>query len=216
VEACRKAGVRFVRQRVVALADDEGRAVVRLADGDVVRARQVVLAAGWQTAAIDGAPPEIGVLRPVKGQLVHLRSRTRGAWTPHNVRGLDVYVVSRPDGRVVVGATVEEKGGDATVTAGGVHRLLDEARRILPDVDELDFVEAVAGLRPGTPDNAPLLGPTSIPGVLVAAGHYRNGILQTPVTADALAELLVEGTVPPSIKPFDPGRFSRVEEEAAL
>jgi glycine oxidase len=128
------------------------------------------------------------------------------------VRGLDVYVVSRPDGRVVVGATVEEKGDDASVTSGAVHRLLDEARRILPDVEELVFVEAAAGLRPGTPDNAPLLGPTSVPGVVVAAGHYRNGILQTPITADAIVELLADGASPGWIKPFDPLRFARPTE----
>jgi glycine oxidase len=214
LEACERGGVRFVGDRVVALERAGDGPVVRLAGGDTLDAPQVVLAAGWQTAGIEGAPPELSVLRPVKGQLVHLRSRSARAWTAHNVRGLDVYVVSRPDGRVVVGATVEERGEDRAVTAGGVHALLDEARRILPDVDELDFVEATAGLRPGTPDNAPLLGPTSVAGVIAATGHYRNGILQTPITSDAIAELLADGTVATSIKPFDPMRFGRPAEVA--
>ena len=96
-----------------------------------------------------------------------------------------------------------------------MHGLLDEARRLLPDTDELDYVEAAAGLRPGTPDNAPLIGPTSVPGVLAATGHYRNGILQTPITADAIVELLTGGAVPEAIKPFAPSRFLERAETAS-
>jgi glycine oxidase len=124
------------------------------------------------------------------------------------VRGLDVYVVPRDDGRVVIGATVEEQGFDTTVTAGAVHDLLRAAFELLPDVTELELIETVAGLRPGSPDNAPLLGPARLEGLVIASGHYRNGILLTPVTADALAELLVTGRVPELISRFSPRRFT--------
>jgi glycine oxidase len=212
VAACERAGVEFVRAEAAAL---EQEARVRLESGEQVDAATVVIAAGARTASIAGVPPEAAVVRPVKGQLLHLRCRAMAPFTAHNVRGLDVYVLSRSDGRVVVGATVEEMGYDDSVTAGATHLLLDEARRLLPDVDELQFVEAVAGLRPGTPDNAPLLGATSAPGVVLATGHYRNGILLTPITADAIVELLIEGAAPPEIAPFDPMRFGRVEAATA-
>ena len=118
-------------------------------------------------------------------------------------------MVPRSDGRVVVGATVEEQGFDTQVTAGAVHDLLRAALELLPDVAELELVETVAGLRPGSPDNAPMLGPAGPDGLVVATGHYRNGILLTPVTADTVAELLVTGRVPGLIAPFGPDRFAR-------
>jgi glycine oxidase len=119
-----------------------------------------------------------------------------------------VYVVPRGDGRVVVGATVEEQGFDTTVTAGAVHDLLRAALELLPDAAELELTETVVGLRPGSPDNAPMLGPAGPEGLVVATGHYRNGILLTPVTADAVAELLATGRVPELIARFGPGRFA--------
>jgi glycine oxidase len=114
---------------------------------------------------------------------------------------------------VVVGATMEEQGYDVTVTAGGVHQLLRAAIDVVPEVAEYQLVETCAGLRPGTPDNAPLLGVTSDPRVIAATGHHRQGILLTPVTADAVAELLVTGDTPDLIAPFDPRRFHRVDVE---
>ena len=99
-------------------------------------------------------------------------------------------------------------GYDATVTAGAVHELLRRAYELLPGITELRFVRAVAGLRPGTPDNAPLLGPTALDGLFLATGHYRNGVLLTPITGVAMAELLATGRVPESIAPFSPSRFT--------
>ncbi|HEY3434486.1 MAG TPA: FAD-dependent oxidoreductase, partial [Solirubrobacterales bacterium] len=101
-----------------------------------------------------------------------------------------VYLVPRGDDRLVVGATVEEMGFDTTVTAGGIHELLREAYRLLPDVAEMEFVGASAGLRPGTPDNLPLVGPGAIDGLVLATGHFRNGILLAPLVAEIVAELL--------------------------
>jgi glycine oxidase len=119
-----------------------------------------------------------------------------------------VYLVPRVDGEVIVGATVEERGFDSTVTAGAVYELLRDAAEIVPGVSELEMVEARAGLRPGSPDNAPLLGSTAVDGLVIATGHFRNGILLTPVTAIAVAELLVTGRAPELIAPFSPLRFA--------
>jgi glycine oxidase len=152
----------------------------------------------------------VGPVRPVKGQLLYLRGPADQPLCQRNVRGLEVYVVPRGDGRVVVGATVEEQGFDTRVTAGAVGDLLRAALELLPDVAELELAETVVGLRPASPDNAPMLGPAGPEGLVVATGHYRNGILLTPVTADAIAELLATGRVPDLIAPFAPGRFAGV------
>src|SRR4030095_4721262 len=118
-----------------------------------------------------GALPRV---RPVKGQLLYLRGPADQPLCSRNVRGLEVYVVPRGDGRVVVGATVEEQGFDTTVTAGAVHDLLRAALELLPDTAELELLETVVGLRPGSPDNAPMLGPAGPQGLVVATGDYRH------------------------------------------
>ncbi|MDP8977451.1 MAG: FAD-dependent oxidoreductase, partial [Actinomycetota bacterium] len=128
-----------------------------------------------------------------------------------NLRGLDVYLVPRADGRLVVGATVEERGFDDRVTAGAVLDLLRHAWELLPGVAELELTETVCGLRPGSRDNAPLLGPGDPEGLVLATGHYRNGVLLTPVTADTVVELLVTGRVPELIAGFGPRRFATQE-----
>jgi glycine oxidase len=182
---------------------------VCLDDGEEIAAGTVVLSAGCWSGQLEGIdrralPP----LRPVKGQLLHLRGSAGAPLTTRTVRGLDCYVVTRPDGRVVVGATVEEQGFDLTPTAGAVHDLLRDARELLPNIAELDFVEVAVGLRPGTPDNAPLIGPApGLDGLVHATGHYRNGVLLTPITADLVAELLDTGKLPEQAAPFAPDRF---------
>jgi len=152
---------------------------------DDVDADQVVLAAG----AWSGAVADVKV-HPVKGQLLHLR--TRAGATPlagRIVRTPRCYVVPRLDGRIVVGATSEEKGFDTSVDAGAVHRLLEAAWEALPDVWELEFVQVIAGLRPATPDNRPLIGRAD-ERVVHATGHYRNGILLAPLTAQRVVDAL--------------------------
>jgi glycine oxidase len=119
-----------------------------------------------------------------------------------------VYMVPRPDGRVVVGATVEERGFDVQVTAGGVHELLREAYRALPDVAELELHEALAGVRPGTPDNVPLIGPGALDGLILGTGHFRNGILLAPITAEAIAAILAGEGAPPEVEAAQPGRLA--------
>jgi len=159
---------------------------------DEIRAETVLLAAGAWSGRADWLPPDARpVVRPVKGQVVELRTRDGEPPARHILASERVYLVPRSDGRLVVGATVEEMGFDTTVTAGGVHELLREAYRLLPDVAEMELVDAVAGLRPGTPDNLPLVGPGAVDGLVLATGHYRNGILLAPLAAETLAEKLV-------------------------
>ncbi|MDL4771147.1 MULTISPECIES: glycine oxidase ThiO [Thermomonosporaceae] len=204
-------GVRPVRRRAASvIVEGDAATGVRLDDGTELRADRVLLAAGPWSGDIGGLPPGVvPPVRPVKGQVIRLRTAvpflrraTRGL-----VRGSSVYLVPRTDGEIVIGATQEELGFDTRVTAGGLWELLRDARELLPGVTELEFAEVSAGLRPGSPDNAPLLGPTALPGLHLGTGHFRNGILLTPVSADLLAEMLVDGTVPELARPFAPGRF---------
>ena len=209
VAACTAAGVRFrTGEEVVdAILDGSTLRGVITAAGARIEAGHVVLATGaWGAPWLPAeARPAV---RPVKGQIVNL-SHPRGeqlaehvVWTPW------IYVVPRADGRVTLGATVEEKGFDTTVTAGGVHELLREAYRVLPDVAELDFVEAIAGLRPGSPDNMPLLGHGALDGLVLATGHYRNGILLGPITGDIVVALVLGEEPPVPLARFAPDRFA--------
>jgi glycine oxidase len=214
--AAQRAGVRLARQRVTELCCQDGQVSGgRLADGSQVTARFAVLAAGWESAAIAGLPAGVAPpLRPVKGQI--LRLRTRAGTSPPGllrrtvrglVRGSSVYLVPRESGELVIGATQEELGPDTTVTAGAVWELLRDARALVPGITELELAEAVAGLRPGTPDNAPVLGPAGLPGLVLATGHFRAGVLLMPVTADTIADYLQTGRPDPIWAAFGPGRF---------
>jgi glycine oxidase len=174
------------------------------------RADAVVLCNGaWsgQTPWLpDAARPPV---RPVKGETVELRPREgEGAPAARIVASERVYLVPRPDGRLIVGATQEERGFDTVVTAGGVHELLREAYRVLPDVAEMEFAGTIAGLRPGTPDNRPLVGRGAVEGLVLATGHFRNGILLAPLTADAVAATLAGKPLPDALAFADPDRPS--------
>jgi len=171
-----------------AVFDGERLAGVRTARGEELRAGAVVLAAGAWSGAAEWLPESARPpVRPVKGQILELRSPDGAAPCERIVASERVYLVPRPDGRLIVGATTEERGFDETVTAGGVHELLREAYRLLPDVAEMELVEAMAGLRPGTPDNLPLVGPGALDGLLLACGHHRNGILLAPLAGERIA-----------------------------
>jgi glycine oxidase len=162
----------------------------------------VVLALGTGSAALPGAPPL--PVRPVKGQVLRLAGAEGllEGTVRALVRGRHVYLVPQDGGRLVVGATVEDRGFDPAVTAGGVHDLLHDAIEVVPAVSELELVETLARWRPGTPDNAPLIGPAGPPGLVVATGHHRNGVLLTPVTADLVTEIVTTGAVPEAAVPF--------------
>ena len=214
-EAMRMVKARTVRDHVLEVRTRHGRAVgVRLAGGGEVDAAEVVVAAGCWTGSVAGVPDAVrAAVRPVKGQL--LRLRHPDALPPvltHSVRaivrGIDVYLVPRADGELVVGATQEERGPDQTVTAGAVHDLLHDAMSVLPVTSELILAETCAGLRPGTPDNGPIVGRCGPDGLLLATGHYRNGILMSPVTADAAVALLTGQAPAPEWAPFTPQRFT--------
>jgi glycine oxidase len=124
------------------------------------------------------------------------------------------YLVARGDGRVVLGATMEEQGFDTAVTADGVYRLLEAAWEVLPEVGELELVGARAGLRPGTPDNVAVVGPGELDGLFWATGHWRNGVLLAPLTGEVVAGLLAGGAVPDELAPLAPGRFDAAEVSA--
>lgn len=191
--------------------DDEQPSVV-LDGGERVAARVVVLAAGAWSASVGGLTPPPPV-RPVKGQMLSLRlDPARGLDLRHVVRGPDAYLVPKPEGRLVVGATSEEVGEDTAVTAGGIYRLLEGAVEIVPGVEEMEVVETWAGLRPASRDHAPLLGASPHPGVVYATGHYRHGILLAPVTAEEIAAVVdarLDGRseTRPLLAPFSPSRF---------
>jgi len=180
------------------------RSIVDVDDSPVGDAGTVVVAAGWRTGALTGLP-----IRPVKGQLLRLAAAGAPRLT-HVVRGRlsgrGVYLVPRDDGELVVGATSEERG-DTTVTAGAVYDLLRAAIDLVPVLAEYRLAETCAGLRPGTPDNLPVLGRIDAR-TIVASGHYRNGVLLAPATADAITTLITSGGLPADWSPCDPGRFT--------
>src|SRR5207248_113728 len=138
---------------------------------------RTVVAAGAWSGALGGAP-----VRPVKGQLVRLRDPAGPGLLTRVVRMADGYLVPRGDGGYVLGATMEEQGYDTAVTAGGVWELLRDAIELVPGLAELEITELAAGLRPGTRDNAPIVGPAGAahPGVVWATGHFRHGVLLAP------------------------------------
>jgi glycine oxidase len=182
---------------------------VRTVAGEELRAEAVVLATGAWAGRADWLPEHARPpVRPIKGQVLELRSRDGAAPCQRILASERVYLVPRPDGRLIVGASSEEQGFDTAVTAGAVHELLREAYRLLPDVAEMELVDSVAGLRPGTPDNLPLIGAGAIEGLLLATGHYRNGILLAPLTADAIAALLAGEQLPEAVTPAHPTRSS--------
>jgi glycine oxidase len=181
-------GATVQREQVASIGDGD----VTLADGDVVSAATVVVAAGARSGHIGGV--SITGLRPVKGQTLRLRSARpvldhvlRGS-----VRGTPVYLVPRADGELVVGATSEEAGYDERPRAGAVYDLMRDAQLLLPAILEMELVEVSTGLRPATPDNTPVIAMVE-PRLVVATGHYRNGVLLAPITADAVAELVLRG-----------------------
>jgi glycine oxidase len=185
--------------------------------GSDVRADAVVLCNGAWAGQTAWLPPEARPpVRPVKGEVIELRPREEGPPVANrNVASERIYLVPRDDGRLVIGATQEERGFDTTVTAGGVHELLREAYRVLPDVAEMELAGMIAGLRPGSPDNLPIVGRGTVEGLVLATGHFRNGILLTPITAEAVAATLAGTEAPAAMATADPGRFAAADPNPA-
>ncbi|MFV2145241.1 MULTISPECIES: glycine oxidase ThiO [Isoptericola] len=214
-----------VQRAAVRLERDRG-AVVGVLDeaGTLHRAGAVVLAAGWRSGELVDVP-----VRPVRGQTLRLDAPP-GSAPGHVVRGRvqgrPVYVVPREPGtgsgpgttaehrEVVVGATSEEGPDDHRPSAGGVFALLRDARALVPALDEAAFVEATLRARPATPDNLPLVGPTATPGLHLATGHHRGGVLLAPLTAEAVVAGLTGAALPDALRVADPDRFAPVLEGA--
>lgn len=208
-EAASRRGVETVHKAVTRAGTRE----LTLEDGTVVSAGSVVLAAGCGSAAIEGLDPvDVPPVRPVKGQILRLQSDPGHPVLTRTVRavaqGRSVYLVPRSGGEIVVGATVEERGFDTTVTAGAVYDLLRAAVAVVPDIVELPLSETLARSRPGSPDNGPILGQASrTPGLHMATGHYRHGVLLAPITAEALVADLTGRPGPVSAGAFKADRF---------
>jgi glycine oxidase len=199
------AGGRRIAGRVTGVLRAGDRAAgLRLDDGLELPADQVVLATGAR--ALDDEVP----VRPVRGQVVRLRDPDGPGLVERTIRGTEAYLVPRDDGTYVLGATMEERGYGLAPTAGGVYELLRDMSEVVPGVLELELDEIRVGLRPATPDNLPAIGPGATPGLIWATGHFRNGILLTPVTAELAAAALAGEALPEWAACADPRRFAGV------
>jgi glycine oxidase len=210
IEAGHRIGVHDMPGFVHHVTSSNGRVTgVQLADGQIIGADSVVVANGAWARQIGGLP-DVPV-RPVKGQILRLDpgrlpapSLTIRAYS----RGSEIYLVPRESGReVVLGGTVEELGFDQRVTAGAVYELLRDGRTVMPMTAEYALAETSVGWRPGTPDNAPILGRCDLDGLVLATGHYRNGVLLTPITADIISKLIITGELDNIAAPFTLDRF---------
>jgi glycine oxidase len=209
LEAGRRRGVEFRSECAVSSVMVEGhRCVGLVAGGGKILAKHVVGAAGCFSGRIDWLA-RYAPTRPVRGQMLALRPD--GFRLGRVVRSEKGYLVPRRDGRIIAGSTLENAGFEKHVTPGGVEQILDGVLELVPGLANAEIVETWAGLRPGTPDNLPILGPTDIEGFLVATGHHRNGILLAPVTAKLLREWIVSGKTSMNTEAFSPLRFTREE-----
>ena len=196
-------------QAVKEIAAQAGRVTgIVLDDGTPIAADRVVVAAGAWSRGLEGLPPDRRPpVRPVKGQMLAVRMDPAAPLLNHVLWAPGAYLVPRRDGRLIVGATVEEKGFDGAVTAGGLLTLLEAAWRAIPAIEDLPVDEIWVGHRPGSRDDAPILGRAPLENLFYATGHYRNGILLAPVTADAMARLVLDDVAEPTIRPFGLERF---------
>ncbi len=199
VEHCAVHEVLFKGSRVAGLVSKRGREPAEI----------VVLAAGAWSREIGGIPPAyLPPVRPIKGQMLALQMDPAAPLLRHVVWLPRGYMAPRNDGRLVIGGTVEERGFDTSLTAGGILALLEGAWRAVPTIEELPIAETWVGFRPGSRDDAPMLGPSGIDGLVVATGHHRNGILLTPVTAALISAFVLTGRLPENALPFSPERFA--------
>lgn len=218
--AARRAGVELIEQcpvREITLAGGRASGVVTGRGHEP--ADVVVLAAGAWSREIGGIPPaHLPPVRPIKGQMMALQMDPAAPLVRHVLWLPRAYLAPRRDGRLVIGATVEERGFDERLTAGGLLALLDGAWRAIPSIEELPIAETWVGFRPGSRDDAPMLGPSGIDRLVIATGHHRNGILLTPVSAAVVSAYILSGRLPEMARPFSPERFAakpaRVERAA--
>jgi glycine oxidase len=214
--ACELAGVELREHTPVAAVDVSGGRLVgvTLQSGAHVLAGRVVIAAGAWSGSLEGLPVHARVpVRPVKGQIIRLCDPAGPGLLERVVRFDGGYLVSRGDGRYVLGATMEERGFESAATAGGVYQLLRDAHELVPGVSELHIEQIGVGLRPSTPDNIPAIGDVGPNGLMWAAGHHRNGVLLAPLTAELIAGVMSgRGRLDPALEVCDPGRFAGVAQ----
>jgi glycine oxidase len=172
----------------------------------------VVLAAGAWSREVGGIPSAYQPpVRPIKGQMLAVQMDPNAPILRHVVWLPRAYLAPRLDGRLIIGATVEERGFDTSLTAGGMLALIEGAWRGVPTIEELPIAETWVGFRPGSRDDAPMLGPSGIDGLVIATGHHRNGILLAPVSAAVISDYILSGNLPAMALPFAPQRFSRAK-----
>jgi glycine oxidase len=212
LEAARRSGAEIFADNCVRAIWREGRRCAGLIlQNEKVEATWTIIAAGCFSAAIEGVAA-YAPLRPAKGQMVALR--TEDAEIDRVLWGEHIYLVPRNDGRILAGATVEYAGFDKRTTAGGIEKILSAAIELAPGLANARIEETWAGLRPDTPDHLPILGPTDIDGLLMATGHFRSGILLTPITARLIREWITERRVSVDWDRFSPLRFQAEKMEA--
>lgn len=212
-EAARRSGAEiFSEKSVDRIRIEAGRCTGMAAGGEEISAGQTIIAAGCFCGNIEGAAQHAPV-RPAKGQMISLRCDAvrieRVLWSD------EIYLVPRNDGRILAGATVEYVGFEKTVTAGGVQKLLAAATALAPELSASRIEAMWAGLRPDTPDHLPILGPADVDGLLFATGHFRSGVLLTPVTAKLIREWVMNKTVAADLGRFSPRRFQQSATSAA-
>jgi glycine oxidase len=205
--ACLAAGVRLFEHCAVTGIDLEcGRACGLVTARGACRASAVVVTAGAWTG--DVVPPGLKVpVRPLKGQSLALRTTPETGTLANIVWTEQVHMAPKSDGRLIVGATVEERGFDDAITAGGVYALLEGARRAFPAIEEMAIDAVWTGFRPSSIDDAPIIGATPVEGLVLATGHHRNGYLLAPATAFAIESLIADGALPDAAQPFGLARF---------
>ncbi len=206
--AAARAGATFITGQVLRIVTEGGRAVGVEHESGRIDAGAVVLAAGSWSLLVEGHGLPAGAVRPVRGQIVVLDTRppllSRVVFSGHG------YVVPRPDGRILCGSTMEEVGFEKAVTAGGLRHVLDIGIGIAPALERAPVVETWSNFRPASPDGEPILGAGTVPGLLYATGHTRNGILLAPITADAIAAAVLGRPPPVDLAPFSPARLAAI------
>src|SRR6266404_3567600 len=211
LEAAQQSGAEiFSGNSAKAIWREKNRCVGLILQNEKVEAKWTIIAAGCFSAAIEGIAPYAPV-RPAKGQMAALRADDlkidRVLWSEK------IYLVPRNDGRIVAGATVEHAGFDKRVTAGGIEKILSSAIELAPGLANARIEETWAGLRPASPDHLPILGPTDIDGLLIATGHFRSGILLTPIPSRFVRQWITEQRVSVDWERFSPLRFVEARKE---
>jgi glycine oxidase len=211
IEDCRVTSLLTAAGRVSGLATATGEIATEIATDCVV------LAAGAWSREIEGIPDHLRPpVRPVKGQMAAVQMPPEAPLLRHVVWIPEGYLVPRLDGRLIIGGTVEEMGFDDRLTAGGIMEVLRNAWEALPGIYDLPLVETWCGFRPTSRDDAPIFGPTELPGLVMATGHHRQGVLLAPITAEAISAFILTGSLPEAARPFTLDRFSVPPTNGAL